>query len=93
MPAGCASDAALGVRFDGNPGDAHWRVVAALGITQIVSWGSVYEPAFVVIAHAFRANCRRALTVLTLFGGFASTVFWPLANYRVTSRPRRNPGG
>lgn len=156
------------------PADAHWRVVAALGVTQIVSWGSVYyafallleplqfelgagkseiagafslallvsglcasaigrtvdrlggrrvmtagslgavvllaalsqvdslaalyaawcglgvvmaatlyEPAFVVIAHAFRASYRRALTVLTLFGGFASTVFWPLTAWLI----------
>lgn len=154
--------------------DAHWRVVAALGITQIVSWGSIYyafallleplqrelgagkseiagafsvslltaglcasfigrtidrlggrrvmtagsigavlllaalsrvdsvaalyavwfglgvvmaatlyEPAFAVIAQAFHAHYRRALTALTLFGGFASTVFWPLTTWLI----------
>jgi MFS family permease len=39
---------------------------------------TLYEPAFVVIAQVHRLEYRRALTVLTLFGGFASTVFWPL---------------
>src|SRR4029077_9543593 len=27
------------------------------------------------------ASYRRAVTALTLFGGFASTVFWPLSQY------------
>lgn len=44
----------------------------------LVMAATLYEPAFAVIAKAFRLNYRRALTVLTLFGGFASTVFWPL---------------
>ena len=39
---------------------------------------TLYEPAFVVVAQVFRTGYRRALTVLTLFGGLASTVFWPL---------------
>jgi predicted MFS family arabinose efflux permease len=28
--------------------------------------------------HAFRSRSRDAIATLTLFGGFASTVFWPL---------------
>jgi MFS family permease len=40
---------------------------------------TLYEPAFAVLTQVFRAGYRRAITVLTLFGGFASTVFWPLA--------------
>ena len=39
---------------------------------------TLYEPAFVVVAQVFQTGYRRALTVLTLFGGLASTVFWPL---------------
>lgn len=39
---------------------------------------TLYEPAFVVVAQVYRLNYRRALTVLTLFGGLASTVFWPI---------------
>ena len=44
---------------------------------------TLYEPAFVVIAQVYRLNYRRALTVLTLFGGFASTVFWPLTTWLI----------
>jgi MFS family permease len=160
----------------GNPGAGRWRVVAALGVTQIVSWGSVYyafavvmgaagadlgasppavvgaysaallvsglvaapvgrhidrrgarramtagsvgaalllaafsqveslwalyavwtglgavmglvlyEPAFASLALVFRADLRKAITVLTLAGGFASTVFWPLTQWLATS--------
>lgn len=39
---------------------------------------TLYEPAFAVVTQVFRAGYRRAITLLTLFGGFASTVFWPL---------------
>ena len=38
----------------------------------------LYEPAFAVLTRIFAANARRAITTLTLFGGLASTVFWPL---------------
>ena len=44
---------------------------------------TLYEPAFVVIAQVYRLNYRRALTVLTLFGGFASTVFWPITTWLI----------
>ncbi|KQT13488.1 MFS transporter [Ramlibacter sp. Leaf400] len=39
---------------------------------------TLYDPAFAVLAQVFREGQRKAITVLTLFGGFASTVFWPL---------------
>jgi MFS family permease len=39
---------------------------------------TLYEPAFVVLTQVFGAQQRRAITVVTLFGGLASTVFWPL---------------
>lgn len=38
----------------------------------------LYEAAFATINHAFAVNPRRAISTLTLFGGFASTLFWPL---------------
>jgi predicted MFS family arabinose efflux permease len=44
---------------------------------------TLYEPAFVVVAQVHRLNYRRALTVLTLFGGFASTVFWPITTWLI----------
>lgn len=54
---------------------ALYLVWIGLGVAMAAT---LYEPAFVVIAQVFRVNYRRALTVLTLFGGLASTVFWPL---------------
>lgn len=38
----------------------------------------LYEAAFATINREFFATARRGISTLTLFGGFASTVFWPL---------------
>jgi MFS family permease len=54
---------------------ALYAVWAGLGA---VMAATLYDPAFAVITRLFSANYRRAITTLTLFGGFASTVFWPL---------------
>jgi MFS family permease len=54
---------------------ALYAIWIGLGVAMAAT---LYEPAFAVIAQVYRLNYRRALTVLTLFGGFASTVFWPL---------------
>ncbi len=40
---------------------------------------TLYDPAFATLHVMSGALYRRAVTALTLFGGFASTVFWPLA--------------
>jgi MFS family permease len=45
----------------------------------------LYEPAFASLALVFRSDLRKAITVLTLAGGFASTVFWPLTQWLATS--------
>lgn len=50
-------------------------IAAALGALQAAV---LYEPAFAVIARRSNGNARRAITALTLWGGFASTVFIPL---------------
>ncbi len=39
----------------------------------------LYDPAFATLSQIAGAGYRRAVTALTLFGGFASTVFWPLS--------------
>lgn len=38
----------------------------------------LYEAAFATINREFQENARKGISALTLFGGFASTVFWPL---------------
>ncbi len=40
---------------------------------------TLYDPAFAALAVIAGTSYRRAVTALTLFGGFASTVFWPLS--------------
>jgi MFS family permease len=40
---------------------------------------TMYEAAFATINRKFETGSRRAISTLTLFGGFASTVFWPLS--------------
>ena len=52
---------------------AGWVVAgAAMALT-------LYDPAFAVLHTMSGAGYRKAVTMLTLFGGFASTVFWPLS--------------
>jgi len=41
----------------------------------------LYDPAFATLHRVSGSAYRRAVTALTLFGGFASTVFWPLSQY------------
>lgn len=55
-----------------------YAVWAGLGA---VMAATLYDPAFAVITRLFKSNYRRAISALTLFGGFASTVFWPLTQF------------
>lgn len=45
--------------------------------------GLLYDSAFAVITHAFGAQYRRGITLITLVGGLASTVFIPIAQIAV----------
>jgi len=38
----------------------------------------LYEAAFATLNHQFGLQARKAISSVTLFGGFASSVFWPL---------------
>jgi predicted MFS family arabinose efflux permease len=49
-----------------------WTV---LGVAMALT---LYEAAFATINKTFGTDGRRAISTLTLFAGFASTVFWPL---------------
>ena len=42
--------------------------------------GCLYDPAFATLSQHTGPRYRKAVTGLTLFGGFASTVFWPLSH-------------
>jgi len=54
---------------------ALYAIYLALGLAMAAT---LYPPAFAVVTQFFGAGYRRAITVITLFGGLASTVFWPL---------------
>ena len=63
--------------------------VAPNALTMFAGWmlagvamaACLYDPAFATLHRVSGAAYRRAVTALTLFGGFASTVFWPLSQY------------
>ena len=42
---------------------------------------SLYDAAFSTLGRLYGQNARPAITTLTLFGGFASTVCWPLSAF------------
>jgi predicted MFS family arabinose efflux permease len=46
----------------------------------------LYDPAFATLYRVSAGAYRRSVTALTLFGGFASTVFWPLSQYLLETR-------
>jgi predicted MFS family arabinose efflux permease len=62
-------------------------------ITMLAGWllagvamsACLYDPAFATLHQVSGTSYRRAVTALTLFGGFASTVFWPLSQYLLDS--------
>jgi MFS family permease len=43
----------------------------------------LYDPAFATLGRLFGDSARTAITQVTLFGGFASTVCWPLSAWLV----------
>jgi len=57
---------------------------AALAVAiEVASIAVLYDAAFATLALFGRAEARRAITHLTLIGGFASTIFWPLTGWLV----------
>lgn len=55
-----------------------WQLYAVWMGLGVVMAANLYDPAFTVLAQAFAGQHRQAITVVTVFGGLASTVFWPL---------------
>jgi MFS family permease len=52
--------------------------IAAMIALEIVSTLVLYDAAFTALTQARGSGARRAISQLTLIGGFASTLFWPL---------------
>jgi len=61
-----------------------WALYAVFGGIGCLQAATLYDPAFAVVARRFGPlNARRAITQLTLWGGFASTVFVPLIQWLI----------
>lgn len=56
-------------------------VLAGWTLAGVAMAGCLYDPAFATVHQIAGKAYRRAITAVTLFGGFASTVFWPLSQY------------
>lgn len=54
-----------------------YGVYALMGVAMAML---LYDPAFAVVTATFQADARKAITAITLAGGFASTIFMPLAH-------------
>jgi MFS family permease len=60
-----------------------WQLYAVWLLLGFAMAGTLYEPAFAMLIRAYPLDYRRRITVLTLLGGLASTVFWPLSAWLV----------
>lgn len=60
--------------------DAPLQFVLAWMLAGVAMAACLYDPAFASLYQMAPHHYRRAVTGLTLLGGFASTVFWPLTN-------------
>lgn len=60
-----------------------WQLYVVWALLGVAMAATMYEPAFAVLTRLFDDGYRKAITVLTLFGGFASTVFWPLSQWLI----------
>jgi MFS family permease len=58
-----------------------WTMLAGWLLAGVAMSACLYDPAFATLHQIAGTSYRRAVTALTLFGGFASTVFWPLSQY------------
>ena len=55
---------------------------AAVLVVEVATLLATYDAAFAALTQHFgRARARRAITTMTLMGGFASTLFWPLTGW------------
>lgn len=55
--------------------------LVAWAILGVASRLTLYDAAFATLVDVFGARARRAISGLTLFGGLASTIFWPICHY------------
>ncbi|HRF08769.1 MAG TPA: MFS transporter [Xanthobacteraceae bacterium] len=59
----------------------YFAIWVVLGVTMSMN---LYDPAFATLTRIFGAGARKQITLLTLMGGFASTVSWPATHLLLT---------
>lgn len=59
----------------------YFLIWALLGVAMAAN---LYDPAFATLTRIFGADARKQITLLTLMGGFASTVSWPATHFLLT---------
>ena len=57
------------------------HVFGAWAVMGLAMGSGLYEAAFATVVRLHGVGARRAITGITLFAGFASTVGWPLSTY------------
>ena len=72
--------AALALATIASAGDAV-SLFMGWALAGIAMAACLYDPAFVTLHQLTGSRYRSAVTVLTLFGGLASTVFWPASQW------------
>ena len=55
--------------------------VAAWIVLGLASRLTLYDAAFATLVEFYGLRARRPISILTLFGGLASTIFWPICHY------------
>ena len=57
-----------------------WQLYAVWALIGVGMAGTLYESVFAFLIRAYPNDYRRRITFVTLLGGLASTVFWPLTS-------------
>ena len=74
---------ATGLLGIGTSSTLAWYLVSWL-VTGLGMSASLYDAAFSTLGRIYGSSSRTPITMVTLFGGFASTVCWPLSTFLAT---------
>lgn len=61
-----------------------WSYFAGWGVLGVAAPLALYSAAFTALTQVNAQRARWSISMLTFFGGFASTVFWPLTSWLAT---------
>ncbi|MEI8150247.1 MAG: MFS transporter [Hyphomicrobiales bacterium] len=78
----CAALIALGLLVIGTAQNLAWYL-AGWAVVGVGMGGGLYDAAFATLGRLYGKEARGAITGVTLLGGFASTVCWPISAFLV----------